>query len=237
MTRLRAMLAILLFAFVSRSAAGGQLSEVPPRGESTPPAVGAPDDAWAAIAPHAASEDKPLRRASAKPAAAARGDAAAAPASGVASWTRTLASLAAVVGLIVLLAWGYRAVSGGGLALARQRQPGLIEVLSRAALAPRQSVCLLRVGPRLLVVGMSGDRLTPLDAFVDADLAARLAGEAASARRDSRVAEFRRALENETSHYGASGGGDDTGVPDERLLGQVKQALAQARQRVRAAGA
>lgn len=236
MSGVRPLLTAALLALLTRTAGGGELSDLPSPGESMSPGVGAPDDAWATIAPQAPAEEKPLRRASARPAAVARGEAAA-PTTGAASWTRTVASLAAVVGLIVLLAWGYRAVSGGGLVLARPRQPGLIEVLSRAALAPRQSVCLLRVGPRLLLVGLSGDRLTALDAFVDADLAARLAGEAASARRDSRVAEFRRALDHEAGQYGESDSAAEAGAPDERLLGQVKQALAQARQRVRAAGA
>lgn len=118
------------------------------------------------------------------------------------SWARTIGALAGVVGLIVLLAWGYRTVASGGLSLAnRSRRPGMIEVLSRTMLSPRQSLCLVRVGPRVVLVGQTQERLCALDVIEDAGLAASLSGQAQAGRPDSSSAEFRKALESEAGGY------------------------------------
>lgn len=121
-------------------------------------------------------------------------------------WIRTTGALAGVVALILLLGWGYRRVAaeGGwrGLA-ARPRPTPLIEVVGRAVLAPRQSVCLVRVGPRLVLVGCTPATMRALDVITDAELTARLLGIARQARPDSRTAEFERCLEHEAAAYGA----------------------------------
>lgn len=161
------------------------------------------DESWASleIAPPEAirpTESKVVKR-SAGPSKNGETKTAAVTSNG---WLRTLGSLAAVVGAIVLLAWGYRSVAQGRWSLAaRGRQPGLIEILSRTALSPRQSLCLVRVGPRLVLVGVSPDGLQSLDVIADADLAARLSGQAAQQRPNSRAAEFCRTLERETRPY------------------------------------
>ncbi|HMQ16262.1 MAG TPA: flagellar biosynthetic protein FliO, partial [Phycisphaerae bacterium] len=161
---------------------------------AAPPVVAVPSPTVGAAPPAADPPDsslirrpepaQPVRR---EPGAAGRGSM---------SWLRTLGSLAAVVGLILLLAWGYRAAGRGGLAAIRARHPGVIEVVSRTPLAARQAVYLLRVGSRLVLVGQSGDRLSALHAFEDAELAARLAGDAARAASAAEHEAFRSRLED-----------------------------------------
>lgn len=113
------------------------------------------------------------------------------------SWLRSLGSLVAVIGLIALLAWGYRA-AGGGLTALRPRRSGVIELVSRVSLSPRQSLCLVRVGPRMVLVGASGDRLTSLDVIEDAALVAQLAGDAERARNGGGAA-FQTLLESQAA--------------------------------------
>lgn len=152
-------------------------------------------------------------------------------------WLRTIGSLACVVGLIVLLAWGYRVVAerGVGLPLARQRQAGLVEVLSRTSLSPRHSVTLLRVGARLVLVGQSRDGLARIDAFEDADFAARAAGQAATAGAAGRSAEFRSSLAGaEKDLAEAEAELDEAALPAEGRLAELRDALTTATQRLRA---
>ena len=155
------------------------------------------------------------------------------------AWLRTSASLAGVVALIILLAWGYRLVTGasGRLSLAgRARHPELIEKIGRVSLSPRQSLHLVRVGPQLVLIGATHDSLRALSIIEDPDLAARLAGRQAQGKADSHLAEFHRCLETETEEYDdrdrqprdvvAFGGGG---------VNALKQRLAQAVQRLQVA--
>ena len=118
------------------------------------------------------------------------------------SWWRTIGALAAVVGLIVFLSWGYRAMAGGQLGLLnRTRCPGLIEVVSRTALTPRQSMYLVRVGNRMILVGQTAEQLRTLDVIDDSETVARLAGQSISQQQQSSTAEFRSCLDKEESDY------------------------------------
>jgi flagellar biogenesis protein FliO len=146
-----------------------------------------------------------------------------------------------VVALIVLLAWGYRVVGSGALPLARARHPGLIEVVSRLGLSPRHALFLVRVGPRLVLCGVSQERICVLDSIDDPELAARLAGQAAAARPDSSQADFRCALESaergdrlEGEGPAIRGRGAGSG---EVRLGAARQSLSGALQRLRAVAA
>lgn len=153
-------------------------------------------------------------------------------------YLRTTAALAAVVALIILLTWGYRAVAGHGGRLAlllRGRHAGLIEVVSRLALSPRQSLCLVRIGPRLILLGLAPGGVQALDVIQDPDLVAQLLGQAAQRRGDSHTAEFARCLE----HY-AKGpqpepeGPDESVTPEQQQLAGVKELLADTLRRLRA---
>ncbi len=135
-----------------------------------------------------------------------------------------------MVALIVLLAWGYRRAAGLPAGLARGRNLGLVEVVSRAALTPRTSVWLVRVGPRLVLVGGGADGLRPLDVISDAGVVANLLGEAAQRRADSSVAAFQAALDDETRSYGPKQ--DPAQVADVPRLDSVRTKLARTLERL-----
>lgn len=218
------------------TAAAAQPTPPATDGQVGPPAatqrVPIPDDAWASpdiVAPR--MDARPLPRRSA-PAGRAESPPSAVRGAGF----RTTLALGGVVALIVLLAWGYRvAAARGGRWSPRVRHPGLIEVLSRAALSPRQSLYLVRVGPRLVLLGATADAVRPLDVIQDPDLTAALAGQAAQRRPDSHSAEFDRCLEREAVGYSSATGHalDELAVPEERRLAGVRQTLADAVQRLR----
>lgn len=158
--------------------------------------------------------------------------------SGVSWWRGTL-SLAGVVGLIFVLAWGYRVATGAaGLPLARSRKPGLIEIVSRSAISPQHLLVLVRVGPRLLLVGTTKQSLCTLDVIADEDLAARLIGEAFAARPESSSADFHRSLERELaagarSQPATRAGGDAQRPAGAAPIGEVRRALVSTIERVR----
>lgn len=150
-------------------------------------------------------------------------------------WLRTTLSLAGVVALIVVLGYASRKLPGAQ----RGRRPGLIQVLSRTPLTARQSVYLLRVGPRLVLVGATADRLTRLDVVDNANLAAQIAGDAQRASADSadRAArDFNKKLASEAGRYAEDDGDDpsEAAVPSETRLLDVKQRLAGTLEKLRA---
>lgn len=87
---------------------------------------------------------------------------------------RLLAAMALVVGLIFMMRWfgrrffGATPISGGTRA---------VQVLSRSLVAPRQSVMLMQVGRRLLIVSDNGSQLAPLSEISDPDEVAALVGQ------------------------------------------------------------
>jgi len=87
---------------------------------------------------------------------------------------RLLGAMALVVGLIFLLRWigrrffGATPIAGGTRA---------VQVLSRSLIAPRQSVMLMRIGRRLLVVADNGSQLASLSEITDPDEVAALIGQ------------------------------------------------------------
>lgn len=197
-------------------------------------AASAQDDPW--LSPEVAAPTmKPrlLERHGQKTAGDARDEGSAVSASSMPDWLRTSLSLAGVVGLIVVLALTSRKLH----LVQRGRRPGLIEVISRAPLSARQSLALVRVGPRTVLIGVSNDRISQLDVIVDPELTASLAGAARQYRPDSHTTEFRERLEQEARHYGQ----DDQPVVPERVatdptrLSSLKRQLAGTLRRLGAA--
>ncbi|MFQ5807416.1 MAG: FliO/MopB family protein [Phycisphaerae bacterium] len=193
------------------------------------------DDPWAAVEPEFANhESRAVRRRAlerASPPLAAKSD------KGERRWLRTFGALAGVVGLIVFLAWGYRAMTGGNLPLlGKARRPGLIEVVSKTPLSPRQSLCLVRIGPRLVLIGQSQETLRALDVIDNPDLAASLVGEAAQTRPDSSQAEFTACLEREARRYHQREDGvNETILPEARRIADVRQGVTNTIRRIRRA--
>ncbi len=157
------------------------------------------------------------------------------------SWTRTLASLAAVIALILLLAWGYRVTAGrmsGAQLLSGARRNGVIEIVSRTALSARHGLALVRVGPRLVLVGVSHDGLRALDVLDDPAAVADVAGQAAAKRGQSHTAEFAQMVERESATFRSvqPSAAPPGSAPDDAQLGRVRRAIHDALQRVQAAG-
>ncbi len=194
----------------------------PPAPVTTPSPSAVPSDPWSSpdvAAPHLEGRPLPRRRDADRPAATSAETAG----SRGSPWLRTTGSLAAVVGLILLLAWGYRLVAGRGRLHLGGRRTGLIEVVGRTTLSPRQSLCLVRLGPRLVLLGVTPDAVRALDVIQDADLTARLMGQAAQRRPDSQTAEFARCLERESKGYTSEDGDADRSAPEEARLTDVRR--------------
>jgi flagellar biogenesis protein FliO len=170
-----------------------------------------------------AAEDRTLRRGVAKKTP----EAAATPAPGGPSvspgWLRTGLSLGGVVALIVVLAYLSRKIP----LVYRGRRPGVIEVISRTQLSAKQSLCLVRVGPRMVLIGASGDRLSRLDVIEDPELTAQIAGLARQASPDSSTREFSARLDDEAVRYalGDGQGGETDAVESEPALLAIKERL------------
>lgn len=119
-------------------------------------------------------------------------------------WLRSLLSLAAVVVLIFLLAWGYRAIGGRGGYLplpGRSQRSYLIDVVARKPLSGKQSLALVRVGPRLVLVGVGAESMRTLDVIDDGALAAKLLGEAAHEQTGPSRAAFADTLDEESRAF------------------------------------
>ena len=59
---------------------------------------------------------------------------------------------------------------------------GALEVLSRTSLSSKQSLVLVRMGRRLLLLGVTGDEMITLCVVEDPDQVATMVGEVASGR-------------------------------------------------------
>lgn len=96
-------------------------------------------------------------------------------------------ALAAVLGLIFFLRWGSRRLMNAPSA-ARTSQA--IQVLTRAALSPRQQVVLIQVGRRLLVVADGGTQASALGQITDPDEVAALIGQIRAEKQAGAAASF-----------------------------------------------
>ncbi len=98
------------------------------------------------------------------------------------SWVlKTAAALGVVIGLILLLRFGWSRLTGQAPAA---RSP-VVEVLSRTTIAPRNHVLLLRLGDRILVVADSAAGLRTLANVDDPEEVASLLTAVTAARPNS----------------------------------------------------
>jgi flagellar biogenesis protein FliO len=206
-------------------------------GTTAAPPSGGLADAWSVVEPSFSKSESPtLQRPSGRrtsPLLAGNAERSERP------WGRTVLALAGVVGLIVLLAWGYRAIAGGNVPLVgKARRPGVIEVISKVSLSARQSLCLVRVGTRMVLIGQSADNLRALDVIDDAELTARLSGEAARRRPDGNHAAFQSCLAREAQEYQPDTDEIDEQItPDQHRVGAAQRHVADAIRRIRRATA
>lgn len=81
--------------------------------------------------------------------------------------------LAAVLGTITLVAWALRKWSAGA---GRLGSTGAITVLARHYLSSKQSLCLVRLGSRVVLLGVTPDSISAVAGFDRDETAALLAG-------------------------------------------------------------
>jgi flagellar biogenesis protein FliO len=113
-------------------------------------------------------------------------------------------SLAVVLGLFLLVAWGLRrAVPRSATALPAE----VFEMLGRAPLAGRQQVHLLRCGRKLLLVSISPAGAETLTEITEPEEVDRLAGLCQQTRSGSATATFRQVFQQLSGHYDADHGG------------------------------
>jgi flagellar biogenesis protein FliO len=93
-------------------------------------------------------------------------------------------SLAIVISLIAVLVWIYRRFFGGAVA---QRNSGVMSVLTRLTVTPKQHLVLLQVGRRLVVACDNGVQMSPLTEITDPDEVASMIGQLASEKNLSAV--------------------------------------------------
>ncbi len=111
--------------------------------------------------------------------------------SGLPSMVTVVGSLAVVLGIFMLTAWGMRRLAPPGQIVL----PGeVFEVLGRAPLAGRQQVHLIRCGKKLLLVSVTTDGAETLTEVTDPLEVDRLLGLCEQAKPGSATATFRQVL-------------------------------------------
>lgn len=120
-------------------------------------------------------------------------------AEGAGSWTRVAGALAVVLGLIFALRWALRRVSAQGglrgqLGAGGKAPSGVLEVLGRYPIARGQSLVLLRVDQRVLLLSQSGTGFRTLAMFDEPSDVASLLMKTRDEESESLSGRFRQML-------------------------------------------
>lgn len=139
------------------------------------------------------SRTRGLRQRSSRESAGSMGDRAT-------PWYRSgIGALAIVLALVGAASWGIRR----WIPTARAADGRLLQVVARANISPKHSVVLVGVGRRFLLLGVSGDRVTPLGEVSDPEEVAELSVRAgAGTKRTGGV--FDDLLSRESGDYTSS---------------------------------
>ncbi|MCH9023076.1 MAG: flagellar biosynthetic protein FliO [Planctomycetes bacterium] len=111
---------------------------------------------------------------------------------------RTVLSLVLVLVLIVGGSYWLRHFSPRGKALS---QSGGIEIIARNHVNPKQSMCLVKVGPRLLLVGLSPNHMASLDVIDDPEEVSQVLGHIETDRPHSISNTFGRLFHRESREF------------------------------------
>lgn len=117
--------------------------------------------------------------------------------SGPSLW-RPLLSLMVVLALIVAGTYLFRRFQGAN---ARAGIGGGIEVLARNGIGPKQSLCLVKFGERLLLIGLGPNYMTALDTVEDPSDVARIMGLLEKQTPHSITNTFSRLFQHEARQY------------------------------------
>jgi flagellar biosynthetic protein FliO len=106
--------------------------------------------------------------------------------------------LAVVLALVALAAWvvkrylpARRLVTGSGA----------LEIMARLPLTPKQSLVLVKMGGRMVLVGVSPERVNTVCVVDDPEQVAELVGRIASQSRDSSARAFRQSLDHQVDTF------------------------------------
>ncbi|MFC1783654.1 FliO/MopB family protein [Planctomycetota bacterium] len=117
---------------------------------------------------------------------------------GISSPGRTFGSLMIVLALIIGGAYLYKRLLLGGR---RGTVPAGVEVLARNSINPKQTLCLVKLGGRLLLLGLSPNQMTALQTIDDPDEVAELIGMLGRHHSQSISKTFGKLIHQESEHY------------------------------------
>lgn len=145
---------------------------------------------------------------------------------GGAAWSYTdLMPLGVVLGLIILVAAVIKKyLPNKGLV---GSSGGLLEVVARTPVSPKQSVTLVRIGRRFLLLGVSPERITTLCMVDDAQGSAELMADLSSRRPDSSASAFAKSFNDEAGEFDEE---SDEFEPNRGVGGSVRGLLEKVRQ-------
>ena len=122
-------------------------------------------------------------------------------------FSRTAFVLAGVLALIVLIAWLFKRYI---FSSRRGGSQASLKILVRSSISPRQSLCLVKLGNRLLLVGLSPGHMTTLHAIEDPDEIAMILGSLENRNPASISNTFNRIVSKEAQEY--------DGYPDDSVM-------------------
>lgn len=139
-----------------------------------------------------------------------------------ASWrVADLFPLAGVLGLIALAAIVFRRyLPARGLT---GHAGGLLEVVARTPVSPKQSVVVVRVARRFLLLGVSPDRLTTLCILDDAQSTSEMMTEMVSQRPDSSTNAFASSFVEEVSEFEMNGENEPAKMANGHVRGLLEK--------------
>jgi len=126
---------------------------------------------------------------------------------GISPW-RTFGSLLMVLALIIAVTYIFRRFALGGKG---GMVPSGVEVLARNSINPKQSLCLVKLGPRVLLLGLSPNQMTALHTIEDPDEVAEVVGNLEKNRSQSITNTFGKLLHRESQFYEEEGADADQG--------------------------
>ncbi|MCG3126166.1 MAG: hypothetical protein CHACPFDD_00996 [Phycisphaerae bacterium] len=141
-------------------------------------------------------------------------------------WWRSTLALGGVVGGVLVLAWVVRRLPTPY----RVMRPGLVQILSRTPINARQSLCLVRVGQRIVLVGVSPGQLATLDSIDDPAAVARLAAHGLGA---TKPAAFEQELGAQSGRFDDRANSTPHNSPPPAKIVNVRAKLAETIQRLR----
>lgn len=114
---------------------------------------------------------------------------------------RIVPALLLVLALLAGCVWAARKYLPGAVRLGGGGSSSM-RVLGRTHVSPRQSIVLVKIGRRVLVVGATAERLTALDSIIDPLEVSELVGQAEAGRSNSATSSFRSALKEADETFG-----------------------------------